>query len=40
VNPLPRARLSRGAQIGLWALRIFAIALTAMVVYTFVVQVA
>jgi hypothetical protein len=36
VNPLPRAQLSRTAQVGLWGLRVFAIVLTAMVIYTFV----
>jgi hypothetical protein len=40
VNPLPRAQLSRGTKIALTVLRIFAIVLTAMVVYTFVVHVA
>jgi hypothetical protein len=33
---LPRMRLGRGAQIGLWALRIFVLFITAMVIYTFV----
>ena len=34
--PLPRARLSRRAEIGLWAMRTLVIVLGAMVVYTFV----
>jgi hypothetical protein len=37
-RPVPRARLSRRATVGLWALRIFAIVVSAMVVYTFVSQ--
>jgi hypothetical protein len=37
-HPVERARLSHRATVGLWALRAFAIVLTAMVVYTFVAQ--
>jgi 4-hydroxybenzoate polyprenyltransferase len=37
-RPLPRARLSRRAAAGLWVLRVFAIVVSAMVVYTFVSQ--
>jgi hypothetical protein len=37
-RPVPRARLSRRATIGLWALRVFAIVVSAMVVFTFVSQ--
>jgi hypothetical protein len=33
---LPRARLSARVTVGLWALRIFAVAVSAMVVYTFI----
>ncbi len=38
MTPLPRADLSRRARYALWAMRIGAIVLTAMVVYTFVSQ--
>lgn len=37
-RPVDRAKLSRRATVGLWALRVFVIVLTAMVVYTFVAQ--
>jgi hypothetical protein len=37
-RPLPRARLSGRANAGLWALRLFAVVLTAMVIYTFIVE--
>ena len=37
-RPVSRARLARRATIGLWALRVFAIVVSAMVVYTFVSQ--
>jgi hypothetical protein len=37
-RPVPRAQLSRTANIGLWALRVFAIVLSAMVIYTFIAQ--
>jgi hypothetical protein len=37
-RPVPRARLGRRARVGLWALRIFAIAVSAAVIYTFVAQ--
>jgi hypothetical protein len=37
-RPVPRARLSRGVTVGLWALRVFALVVSAMVVYTFIVQ--
>ena len=36
LHPVPRARLSRGAVLGLWALRIFSIVLSAMVIYAFI----
>jgi hypothetical protein len=39
-RPVPRARLSRRATVGLWALRVFAIVVSAMVVYTFISQLA
>ena len=35
LRPVPRARLGRGARLGLWALRILAVVLSAMVIYTF-----
>ena len=34
-RPLPRYRLSRPVSMGLWALRVFVLIITAMVVYTF-----
>ena len=34
-RPVPRARLGRRAAIALWALRVFVIILSAMVIYTF-----
>jgi hypothetical protein len=37
-QPVARARLSRRARTGLWLLRIFAVVVSAMVVYTFVSQ--
>ena len=37
-RPLPEATLGRGASAGLWALRIFVLVLSAMVIYTFVAQ--
>ena len=37
-KPLARARLSRSADAGLWALRVFAVVMAAMVIYTFVAQ--
>jgi hypothetical protein len=38
-RPVPRAQLSRRAKIGLWALRVFVLVVSAMVIYTFVSQV-
>jgi len=35
-QPVPRAQLGPRAQVGLWALRVFAVVLSAMVVYTFI----
>ena len=35
---LPRANLSRRAELGLWALRIFAVIMSVLVIYTFVSQ--
>jgi hypothetical protein len=35
---LPRAPLSPRAQVGLWALRIFVLAVSVMVIYTFISQ--
>ncbi len=37
-RPLARAALGVRARVGLWALRVFSIVLSAMVVYAFVVQ--
>jgi hypothetical protein len=37
-RPLPRAPLSRPASVALWALRVFVVVVTAMVTYTFFVQ--
>jgi hypothetical protein len=37
-QPVSRARLSGHASAGLWALRVFAIVVSAMVIYTFVSQ--
>jgi hypothetical protein len=37
-RPLPRVRLSRRAGAVLWALRVFTIVVSLMVVYTFVSQ--
>ena len=37
-QPIPRAQLSRRAHAALWALRIFVIATSAMVIYTFFSQ--
>ncbi|HEX5224279.1 MAG TPA: hypothetical protein VFW29_04020 [Solirubrobacteraceae bacterium] len=36
LRPVPPAQLSRSSQAGLWALRVFAIAMGAMVIYAFV----
>ena len=37
-RPVPRARLSSNATLGLWALRIFVVVVSAMVIYTFATQ--
>jgi hypothetical protein len=37
-RPVPRAALSTRAAAGLWALRIFVVLVSLMVIYTFVVQ--
>ncbi len=37
-RPLNRAQLSQRATVGLWALRVLAVVLTAMVIYTFFSQ--
>jgi hypothetical protein len=37
-KPVARAQLGRGASLALWALRIFALTVSAMVIYTFIVQ--
>ena len=37
-RPVGRARLGRRARAALWALRVFTIVLSAMVIYTFVAQ--
>ena len=36
--PLPRVKLGPGAAAALWALRIFVLVVSAMVIYTFVAQ--
>ncbi|HEY4451000.1 MAG TPA: hypothetical protein VGN13_05350 [Solirubrobacteraceae bacterium] len=36
--PVAPARLGRRALLGLWALRIFAVVVSAMVIYTFIVR--
>lgn len=37
-RPVPRARLSRRANVALWALRVFVLIVSAMVIYTFIAQ--
>jgi hypothetical protein len=37
-RPVARAHLSRWTRVGLWALRVFAIVLSLMVIYTFIAQ--
>ncbi len=37
-RPVSQARLGAGAQLGLWALRIFVIVVSLMVIYTFIAQ--
>lgn len=37
-RPLPRARLGWRKKLGLWALRVFVVAVSAMVVYVFFSQ--
>jgi hypothetical protein len=37
-RPVQRAQLTRAASAGLWALRVFVIVLSVMVIYTFVSQ--
>jgi hypothetical protein len=37
-RPVPRANLSPRAVAGLWALRVFAVVMSAMVIYVFVSQ--
>jgi hypothetical protein len=34
-QPVPRAALSRSALVGLWALRVFVVLVSLMVIYTF-----
>ena len=36
LRPIPRATLSRSATFGLWALRVFCVSVSAMVLYTFI----
>lgn len=38
-RPVPRRRLSRRADVGLWALRIWLVVVAGMVIYVFVVGV-
>jgi hypothetical protein len=35
-RPVPRAQLTRGARIALWGLRVFAVVVSLMVIYTFI----
>jgi hypothetical protein len=35
-RPVVRAQLSRGARIALWGLRVFAVVVSLMVIYTFI----
>jgi hypothetical protein len=37
-RPVPRARLGRRSIAGLWALRVFAVIISALVIYTFIAQ--
>jgi hypothetical protein len=37
-RPIPRAALSARAAAGLWALRVFAVLISLMVIYTFIEQ--
>jgi len=37
-RPVPRALLSHNATLGLWALRVFVLVVSAMVIYTFASQ--
>ena len=37
-RPVPRAVLSRRTTVGLWALRVFVVVMSAIVVYVFVSQ--
>ncbi len=37
-RPVPPAVLGHAAVVGLWALRIFAVVVSAMVIYTFIVD--
>jgi hypothetical protein len=39
-RPVPRAVLTRRANNALWALRVFVVILSAMVIYTFISQIA
>ncbi len=38
LRPVPRALLSRRALLGLWALRVFVVIVSLMVIYTFIEQ--
>jgi hypothetical protein len=38
-RPVPRAALTRRANNALWALRVFVVILSAMVIYTFISQI-
>lgn len=37
-RPVPRAELGRWANVALWALRVFVLVVSAMVIYAFVAQ--
>jgi hypothetical protein len=38
LRPLPRAHLPRRALLALWALRVFVVLVSAMVIYTFIAR--
>jgi hypothetical protein len=37
-RPVSRAQLSRAASVSLWALRVFVVVVSVMVIYTFIAQ--
>jgi len=38
LRPVPRAHLSRRTELALWSLRVFAVVLSAMVIYAFIAE--